>query len=42
MISKDGQDLFDLDVQEFELTDSSADAPTQSAALRTITTCAVC
>jgi hypothetical protein len=42
MLSTDTQDLFELDVQEFELTDSSADAPTQSVPPRTITTCAVC
>jgi hypothetical protein len=42
MLSTDTQDLFELDVQEFELVDSSAEAPTQSIPPRTITTCAIC
>ncbi|MCS7479667.1 hypothetical protein ACFFQW_19880 [Umezawaea endophytica] len=42
MLSTDTQDLLELDVQEFELTDSPADAPTQSGPVRTITTCAIC
>lgn len=42
MFSTDVQDLLELDVQEFELMDSSAEAPTQSIPPRTITTCAIC
>ncbi len=42
MLSTDSQDLLELDVQEFELVDSSAEAPAQSIPPRTITTCAIC
>ncbi|HUQ54671.1 hypothetical protein [Lentzea sp.] len=42
MLSTDTQDLLELDVQEFDLVDPSADAPSQSIPPRTITTCAIC
>ena len=42
MVSNDVHDLLDLDIQEFGLVDSSAEAPTQSVPPRTITTCAIC
>jgi hypothetical protein len=42
MLSTDTHDLLELDVQEFELMDSSPETPTQSIPPRTITTCAIC
>ena len=42
MLSTDAHDLLDLDIEEFELTDSSAETPAQALPPRTITTCAIC
>ncbi|MFD5830079.1 hypothetical protein [Lentzea sp. NPDC060358] len=42
MLSTDTQELLELDVQEFELTDSCAGAPGHEPPPRTITTCKVC
>ncbi|MFD2420485.1 hypothetical protein [Amycolatopsis pigmentata] len=42
MLSDDTQELLDLDVRELDLVGPADQAPTQSAAARTITTCAAC
>ena len=42
MLSKDSQDLLELDVQEYALTETVADVPSQTIPPRTLTTCALC